>query len=76
MKLADIEHSIDVARSDLERVQILEKALPCLRGKDVRTAMIILANLYALLGKYGKAATLYELAGMSEEAVKARVRRV
>jgi len=74
MKFADIEQLLDIARSDKERVNILERALPKLRGPALRSSMIVLANLYALQKKFELAAATYDLVGMHDEAMKARSR--
>jgi len=74
MKFVDIEHIIDPMHSDKERVAFLERILPKLRGPELRSALIVLANLNVLQRKFRKAAELYELVGMQEEAVKARSR--
>ncbi len=71
MKFADVERVIDIARSDKERVAFLESILPKLRGADLRSALIVLANLYVLQRKFRKAGELFELVGMHEDAVKA-----
>lgn len=74
MKFSDFEQLIDIARSDKERVKILERSLPRLRGRDLRAALTMLANLYALQRKFGRAAAIYDMVGMNEESVKARSR--
>ncbi len=74
MKFADVEQLVDIARSDKERVSILERLLPKLRGRDLRSAVIMLANLYALQRKFRMASAAYDLVGMHEEALKARSR--
>lgn len=74
MKFADFEQLVDIARSDKERVSTLERLLPRLRGRDLRAALIMLANLYALQKKFKMAAAAYDLVGMHEEAIKARSR--
>ncbi len=71
MKFADVERVIDVAHSDKDRVAFLERILPKLRGADLRSALIVLANLYVLQRKFRKAAEFFELVGMHEDAVKA-----
>jgi len=72
MKFSDVEQLLDIARSDRERVGIIKRLLPKLRGNDLRSAMIVLANLYALQKKFELAATAYDMVGMHEEALKAR----
>ena len=74
MKFLDIERLLDVARSDKQRVTVLERSLPKFRGVDLRSALIVLANLYVLQRKFRKAAELFELVGMHEDSVKARAR--
>lgn len=74
MKFSDVEQLVDIARSDKERVKILERELPKLRGRDVRAAMIMLANLYVLQRRFVMAAAVYDMVGMHEDAVKARSR--
>jgi len=74
MKFADIERMIDLARSDIGRVRFLERVIPKLRGPELRSALIVLANLYVLQRNFRKAAELFELVGMHEDAVKARSR--
>jgi len=74
MKFSDIERVLDVARSDKQRVVFLERFLPKLRGAELRSALIVLANLYVLQRKFRKAAELFEIVGMHEDAIKARSR--
>ena len=74
MKFVDIERVIDVAHSDSARVAFLERVLPKLRGPELRSAMIVLANLYVMQRKFRRAAELFELVGMHEDSVKTRSR--
>ncbi len=74
MKFADVERVLDIARSDRERISFLESVLPRLRGESLRSALIALANAYALQKKFRRAAEVYELVGMNDDAAKARSR--
>ncbi len=74
MKFSDVERVLDIARSDLERISFLERILPKLRGESLRSALIALANVYVLQRKFGRAAEVYELVGMQDDAAKARSR--
>lgn len=74
MKFSDVERALDVAKSDADRERILKRSLPMLRGGDVRSALICLANVYARLKKFRLAGDVYETVGMNEEAVKVRAR--
>jgi hypothetical protein len=74
MKFSDVERLLDVARSDRQRVVILERVLPKLRGEGLRSALIVLANLYVLRKEFRKASGVFEIVGMHEDAVKARAR--
>ncbi len=74
MKFSDVEQVLGVARSDKQKIALLERALPKLRGSELRSALIVLANLYVLQRKFSRAAQFFELVGMHEDAVKARSR--
>ena len=74
MNFPEVERILDVARSDKERIVFLERVIPKLRGHDLRSALIVLANLYVLLRKFKKASELFEIVGMHEDSVKARSR--
>jgi hypothetical protein len=71
MRFADIERVLDLARSDKERIVFLERIISKLRGPELRSGLIALANKYVLLRKFAKAAELFEMLGMHEDAVKA-----
>jgi len=73
MKFADIERSLDKL-STKGRIEFLERMIPRLHGKELRPALIVLANLFVLQRQFEKAAETYELLGMPDEAVKARSR--
>lgn len=74
MKFADVEQQLDLASSDRERERILKKSLDKVHGPDARTALICLANVCKRLKKFKRAAELYRLVGMNEDAEKARAR--
>ena len=74
MKFSDIENSIDRLSSSREKIRVLERALPSVRGNELRKTLLVLANEYAFERKFKRAAELYEVIGFDEEAKNAKGR--
>ena len=74
MNFLELEHLLDIASNDDERITLIERNIQKLRAKDAISALLTLANLYKLKKNFIKASYLYETLGMHDEAAKTTTR--